>query len=100
MLFYAAVGLVAVISIAFAFVYTYQEKIIGLFVNEANKHIKTKVEVGQIALSLFDKFPYVAVSLDQVNVLEGVPESTESLARADKLYLPLACWMCCAASTA
>jgi hypothetical protein len=85
-LFYAAIGVVAVISIAFALVYTYQEKIINLFVAEANKHIKTKVEVGQIALSLFDKFPHVAVSLDQVNVLEGLPESKESLARADKLY--------------
>nr|WP_245402702.1 AsmA-like C-terminal region-containing protein [Pontibacter sp. E15-1] len=73
-------------GIAFGLVYTYQDKIIELFVDEANKHIKTKVEVGQISLSLFDKFPHVAVSLDQVNVHEGLPESTESLARADKLY--------------
>ncbi|WP_345156231.1 AsmA-like C-terminal region-containing protein [Pontibacter saemangeumensis] len=76
----------AVMSIALALVYTYQDKIIGLFVSEANKHIRTKVDVGQISLSLFDKFPHVAVSLDQVNVHEGLPESEESLARADKLY--------------
>ncbi|WP_377481938.1 AsmA-like C-terminal region-containing protein [Pontibacter toksunensis] len=85
-LFYAAVGVVAVMGIALALVYTYQDKIIELFVTEANKHIKTKVEVEQISLSLFDKFPHVAVSLDQVNVHEGLPESKESLARADKLY--------------
>ncbi len=78
--------MVAAVGIAVALVYTYQDKIIGLFVAEANKHIRTKVEVGQISLSLFDKFPHVAVSLDQVNVHEGLPESEESLARADKLY--------------
>ncbi len=86
MLFYFVAGVVAVMGIAFGLVYTYQDKIIELFVAEANKHIKTKVEVEQISLSLFDKFPHVAVSLDQVNVHEGLPESTESLARADKLY--------------
>ncbi|WP_237586609.1 DUF3971 domain-containing protein [Pontibacter russatus] len=86
MLFYAVAVMVAAVGIAVALVYTYQDKIIGLFVAEANKHIRTKVEVGQISLSLFDKFPHVAVSLDQVNVHEGLPESEESLARADKLY--------------
>ena len=86
MLFYTVAGVVAVMGVALALVYTYQDKIIELFVTEANKHIKTKVEVGQISLSLFDKFPHVAVSLDQVNIHEGLPESKESLARADKLY--------------
>jgi len=85
-LFYTVAGVVAVMGVALALVYTYQDKIIELFVTEANKHIKTKVEVGQISLSLFDKFPHVAVSLDQVNIHEGLPESKESLARADKLY--------------
>ncbi|WP_460926049.1 AsmA-like C-terminal region-containing protein [Pontibacter brevis] len=86
MLFYSVAVVVAVMGMALALVYTYQDKIIELFVAEANKHIKTKVEVGQISLSLFDKFPQVAVSLNQVNVHEGLPESQESLARADKLY--------------
>ncbi|MHA6248700.1 AsmA-like C-terminal region-containing protein [Pontibacter sp. CAU 1760] len=86
MLFYGIAGIAVAIGMALALVYTYQDKIIELFVAEANKHIKTKVEVGKISLSLFDKFPHVAVTLDQVNVHEGLPESSESLARADKLY--------------
>lgn len=77
---------------ALALVYAYQDKIIELFVAEANKHIKTKVDVQQISLSLFDKFPQVAVTLDQVNVHEGLPESEESLARADKLYFTFNIW--------
>ena len=85
-LFYTVIGLVAVLGIAVGLVYAYQDKIIGLFVTEANKYIKTPVEVEKISLSLFDKFPQVAVSLDKVNVVEGVPESKASLARAEKLY--------------
>ncbi|RAU84526.1 AsmA-like C-terminal region-containing protein [Pontibacter arcticus] len=85
-LFYLVAGVVAVISLAAGAVYLYQDKIIELFVTEANKHIKTKVEVGTISLSLFDKFPQVAVALQDVNVLEAIPDSKASLARTQKLY--------------
>ena len=85
-LFYLTLGAVLVISISAGLVYVYQDKIVGLFVAEANKHIKTKVEVAKISLSLFEKFPQVAVALEQVNVIEGIPESDVSLARAEKLY--------------
>lgn len=85
-LFYIALAAVAVTGISVGLVYAYQDKIIGLFVAEANKHITTKVEVARISLSLFEKFPQVAVALDQVNVIEGVPESEQSLAKAEKLY--------------
>ncbi|MDX5436971.1 MAG: hypothetical protein LPK03_07240, partial [Pontibacter sp.] len=92
MLFYGAAAFVVAIGMALALVYTYQDKIIELFITEANKHIRTKVDVQQISLSLFEKFPQVAVSLDQVNVHEGLPESTESLARANKLYFTFSLW--------
>lgn len=82
----------ALATIAFVLIYTYQDKIINLFVTEANKHIDTKVEVGTISLSLFDKFPQIAVSLDQVNVVEAVPESEESLGKLSKLYFTFSIW--------
>ncbi|SIQ65347.1 AsmA-like C-terminal region [Pontibacter lucknowensis] len=85
-LFYIALAAVAITGISAGLVYAYQDKIIALFVAEANKHITTKVDVGKISLSLFDKFPQVAVALDQVNVHEGIAESDSSLARAEKLY--------------
>lgn len=83
---------VAALSLAATLVYVYQDKIISLFVAEANKYIKTKVEVGEISLSLFEKFPQVAVSLDGVNVHEALPESTEPLARANRLYFTFSLW--------
>ena len=92
MLFYFTVSFLAVVGLALGLLYTYQDKIIGLFVAEANKHITTKVEVAQISLSLFEKFPQVAVSLGKVNVHEGIEGSEESLARAEKLYFTFSVW--------
>ncbi|CAM3407441.1 AsmA-like C-terminal region-containing protein [Pontibacter korlensis] len=91
-LFYGVTIFIVTVGLALALVYTYQDKIIELFVAEANKHIKTKVDVRQISLSLFNKFPQVAVTLDEVNVHEALPESEESLARAEKLYFTFSLW--------
>ncbi|WP_240773265.1 DUF3971 domain-containing protein [Pontibacter sp. SGAir0037] len=85
-LFYLVAGVVIILGIAAGVVYLYQDKIINIFVTEANKYIVTKVEVEKISVSLFDKFPQVAVSLDKVNIIETLPESEESLGRAEKLY--------------
>nr|WP_255709822.1 AsmA-like C-terminal region-containing protein [Pontibacter harenae] len=79
-------------ALALGGVYAFQDKIIAMFVAEANKHVVTKVEVGEISLSLFEKFPQVAISLDKVNIIEALPESNESLARADKLYFTFSLW--------
>lgn len=73
-------------GVALGIVYLYQDKIVNLFVAEANKYVITKVEVEKISVSLFDKFPQVAVSLDKVNIVENVPESSASLGRAEKLF--------------
>ncbi len=86
MLFYAAVVVVAVVGVPLGLVYKYQDKIISLFIAEANKHITTKVDVEKISLSLFDKFPHVSVSLDKVNIHENLPESEESLGKLEKIY--------------
>jgi len=72
--------------LAASLLYLYQDKIIQLFVSEANQHLKTKVQVGKISLSLFDKFPQVSVTLDQVQITESVLGSTEPLATASKIF--------------
>ncbi|GEO03348.1 hypothetical protein AAE02nite_10120 [Adhaeribacter aerolatus] len=72
--------------LAAGLVYFYQDKVIGLFVTEANKHIKTKVQVAQMSLSLFDKFPQVSVTLDKVQIIESVAGSQAPLATADKIF--------------
>jgi hypothetical protein len=79
-------GLLLLLTVCSSGLYLYQDKIINLFVAEANKYIKTKVAVGNISLSLFDKFPQVSVTLDQVVVTEAVEGSEEPLARVNRIF--------------
>lgn len=69
-----------------ALVYLYQDKIIQLFVGEANQHLKTEVKVGKISLSLFDKFPQLAIKFDQIRISGANPEDKRPMAVASKLY--------------
>jgi hypothetical protein len=84
-LFSAAALLLLMVTVA-GLVYAFQDKIIQLFVAEANRHLKTKVEVGKIELSLWDKFPQVAISLENVKISGSLPEETAPLAAGKRLY--------------
>lgn len=79
-------GLLLLSALTATLIYVYQDKIIQLFVAEANKHLKTKVQVSRISLSWWDKFPQVSVTLDQVQITEGVAGSSQPLATMDKIF--------------
>ena len=81
-----AAGLVLLTALTAGVVYFYKDKVIQLFVTEANRHLKTKVEVGKIDLSLWEKFPQVAISLQQVKISGSLPEQAEPLAIGKQLY--------------
>ncbi|MDB5262390.1 MAG: hypothetical protein JWQ14_1671 [Adhaeribacter sp.] len=83
---WAGAGLFLLTALGAGMVYLYQDKIIELFVAEANKHIKTKVEVANISLSLFDKFPQMSVTLDKVQIMESAAGSQVPLATVDKIF--------------
>ncbi|SMB81927.1 hypothetical protein SAMN00120144_3031 [Hymenobacter roseosalivarius DSM 11622] len=69
-----------------------EERIIALFVREANRHLRTPVQVGKIDLSLIDQFPRVSVTLQNVVVGGSLPQDTVALARARRLYCAFDAW--------
>ncbi|QIL76411.1 AsmA-like C-terminal region-containing protein [Hymenobacter sp. HDW8] len=69
-----------------------EERIIALFVREANRHLRTPVQVGKIDLSLIDQFPRVSVTLQNVVVGGSLPQDTVALARARRLYCAFDIW--------
>src|SRR5688572_10651324 len=79
-------GLALLAALTAGVVYFYKDKVIQLFVTEANRHLKTKVEVGKIDLSLWEKFPQVAISLQNVKISGSLPEHKEPLATGKQLY--------------
>ncbi len=67
-------------------VYVYKDKVIQLFVAEANRHLKTKVEVGKIDLTWWETFPQVAISLQTVKISGSLPDHKEPLLVGKQLY--------------
>ncbi|QNF34397.1 hypothetical protein HUW51_17320 [Adhaeribacter swui] len=83
---YSLSGILLLLVLGAGLLYTCQEKIIQLFVAEANQHLKTKVQVGQIGLSLVNKFPDLAITLKNVTVTESFTQSQAPLIQAKRLY--------------
>ncbi len=69
-----------------AFTYLYQDKIVGQFIEQVNKHLRTPVKVNKITFSAINKFPRIAVSLDHIIMYEGIEGSKQALATAERLY--------------
>ncbi len=64
----------------------YKDEIIGIFVAEANKQLKTPIKVEKIDLSLLENFPNLSIIMNDVFIQENLPNSKEPLAVADKIY--------------
>lgn len=88
-LLFSTIGLLLFLATGMTITYVFHDKIIALFIEEANKQIKTPVKVEKIDLSIFEKFPQLTVSLENVWVQEGVQNSTEPLAKAKNIYFVL-----------
>ena len=69
-----------------------QDRIISLFVEEANRHLRTPVRVGRLEVSLLDAFPQVAITLHQVVVQGALPLDTTALARIGTLHCAFDAW--------
>ncbi|MDQ3291825.1 MAG: hypothetical protein M3Q05_11105, partial [Bacteroidota bacterium] len=86
---YSLGGFLLLLLLATGLLFSFKDKIIQLFVAEANRHLKTKVQVEEISLSLFRQFPDISIALDQVTVTESLPGSVAPLAKAKHLYFTL-----------
>ena len=66
--------------------YYYKEKIIQLFIVEANKYIQAKVMVEKIELDFWDTFPHFSIDFKNVKIQESLPRSTANFATAGNIY--------------
>lgn len=73
-------------------VYKNQDKLVQLFIEEVNKKIDTPVEVGEVELTLLDKFPQLAFKFSKVKVKESLPGSNNPLAVLENIYCTFGLW--------
>lgn len=48
--------------------YLFKDKILDFALNEANKNLNAKVEIGDVSLSMFKEFPDLSVSIEKITV--------------------------------
>lgn len=92
MLFFFLTGLVLLVAAAVGGVWLGQERIIALFVQEANRYLATPVQVGRMEVSVLDQFPRISITLHELRVSGSLPQDTVPLAQARRLYCAFDAW--------
>lgn len=70
-------------------IYLYKDKIIYLFIEDANKNLQTKVDVSKIEIDLFTTFPELSLHFKDVKVVESKAGSSKYVAIAEHLYFTI-----------
>ena len=77
--------LLFIVGAAIGLLYYKKDKIIGMIVQEVNKHLLTKVEVEAIDLTIWENFPHMSIVFKNVKIHESIPSSNKLLLSAEKL---------------
>lgn len=64
----------SILLISGGWLYFNQDSLINQFVNEANQHINTPVEVDKISISFVSTFPLITIRLDNIRIQGSLPD--------------------------
>ncbi len=75
-----------------ALVWYYQDKWVQLFLNEANKYVESRIDVGPIAVDFWENFPQSSIVINDVRIYEPRKDSALVMADVEKIYLSFDFW--------
>lgn len=75
------------VSIGVILSIVYKDELIGYFLQEANKHIDTPIDVGKIDISVFSHFPNISIDLQNVTIKESNNEHKGILGKAKQISI-------------
>ena len=76
----------------FIVMFVYQDEIKNLAVKELNKQLDTPIKVGKIDFSLFEHFPFAAISFPDVEMKESNNQHQNNLLQAKDISLLFNVW--------
>lgn len=80
---------VLLIGSAIAIPFLFKDKIVALVKEEINKKINAKVDFGDFSISLFKDFPNLALSINEVSVINYAPFDGDTLASINAFTISL-----------
>lgn len=84
--------MVLLVVSAFVIVYFFEDDIKKYAVEQINKEVNTKIEVKDIKLSLFKKFPMASLEFIDVKCLEVTPNPDHNILEAKSVFLEFSIW--------
>lgn len=81
------------VASAFIIIYFFEDDVKKYAIEQINKEVNTKIEVKDIKLSLFKKFPMASLEFIQVKCIEVTNEpKKENLLEAESVFLEFSVW--------
>ena len=82
-----------IIASAFVIIYFYQDSIKKFIVAQINKQLATEIQVKDVELSLFQKFPNASLTFTDVTAKDAITSQNKgNLLKADNIYLQFSIW--------
>src|ERR1700722_4227764 len=79
--------LVLLIGVAFAILYTQQQRLVGLALTELNKKFPGRLVIGGSDISLFQNLPYISIGLNKLQFYPDKKPETRPIYEAERLYV-------------
>jgi hypothetical protein len=79
--------LVLLIGVAFAILYSQQQRLVGLALTELNKKFPGRLVIGGSDISLFQNLPYISIGLNKVQFYPDKKPATRPIYEAERLYV-------------
>jgi hypothetical protein len=91
------IAIISIVVIITASLYFFKDEICGIVINEMNKHLKAKVEVGKVDLTFWGSFPNLSVDFNHVFIQDAYQDarSKDTLFFSERVRLkfnPLDIW--------
>ncbi|HXB95268.1 MAG TPA: hypothetical protein VNU70_08925, partial [Puia sp.] len=80
-------GLLLLVGIAIAMLYSQQQRLVNLAVDELNKRLPGELTVGGSDISLFQNFPYISIGLNKVQFYPNKQPGALPIYEADRLFV-------------
>lgn len=81
------------IGSAVVIVYFYQDSIKKFIVDQINKQLTTEIQVKEVEISVFQKFPNISLTFTDVSAKDAIKSPNKgNLLKADYIYLQFSIW--------
>ena len=84
-----AIGLFGLVA---GLTWVFRDKIIGVFVGEANKYLATPVKVGKIDFTIWHSFPHASIMLDNIEIQGSLANDSLTMLKAENIWLTFNVW--------